>query len=83
MARVCRDAATALLAAAPAFAHRAEWSSARTGADAVPLTGRAAQGGSVVATETAIPGATTSVDTINPVVQVQGAFAGSTAKSGR
>jgi outer membrane protein TolC len=43
----------------------------------VPLSGRTAPGGSVVTTETPIPGATASVDTINPVVQVQGAFAGS------
>lgn len=43
----------------------------------LPLSGRAGQGGSVVATQTLIPGATASVDTINPTVQVQGGFAGS------
>src|SRR5262245_5295847 len=47
----------------------------------VPLSGRSAPGGSVVSTQTPIPGATTSVDTINPVVQVQGAFAGSTRRN--
>src|SRR5262245_1181274 len=46
----------------------------------VPLSGRSAPGGSVVATQTAVPGATTSVDTITPVVQVQGAFTGSTRR---
>jgi outer membrane protein TolC len=44
----------------------------------VPLSGRSAPGGSVIATETAVPGITGSVDTLNPVVQVQGAFSGST-----
>jgi outer membrane protein TolC len=43
----------------------------------VPLSGRTAPGGSVIATETAVPGITGSVDTLNPVIQVQGAFAGS------
>lgn len=43
----------------------------------LPLSGRAGQGGSVVATQTPIPGATASVDTINPTVQVQGGFTGS------
>src|SRR4051794_5298488 len=47
------------------------------GAGVVPLSGRTAQGGTVTATQTPVPGATTSVDTINPVVQVQGGFAGS------
>lgn len=43
----------------------------------LPLSGRSSPGGSVVATQTAVPGATASVDTINPVVQVQGGFTGS------
>jgi outer membrane protein TolC len=49
----------------------------------VPLSGRATQGGSVVATETPVPGATTSVTTMNPTVQIQGAFAGSTRRGTR
>lgn len=71
--------AVALLAAASAFAQIGQ-SGAPPGRAPmlVPLSGRTAPGGSVVATETPIPGATASVDTINPVIQVQGAFAGST-----
>lgn len=49
------------------------------GAQAVqlPLSGRAGQNGSVNSAETPAPGATTSVNTLNPVVQVQGPFTGS------
>ena len=43
----------------------------------LPLSGRSTQGGTVTATQTAIPGTTNSVNTINPTVQVQGPFAGS------
>lgn len=48
-----------------------------TRANQLPLSGRSAQGGSVTATESPVPGTTTSVDTINPTVQVQGSYAGS------
>src|ERR1700686_1858834 len=54
-----------------------------TQANPIPLSGRAGQGGSVIAVESPIAGTTTSVNTINPPVQVQGAYAGgarSTAK---
>ena len=44
----------------------------------VPLSGRTAPGGSVTAVETPVPGVTGSVSTVNPVIQVQGAFGGST-----
>jgi outer membrane protein TolC len=43
----------------------------------LPLSGRAGQSGSVTAVESPIAGTTTSVDTINPTVQVQGPFTGS------
>jgi outer membrane protein TolC len=43
----------------------------------LPLSGRNAQGGSVTASQSAVPGTTTSVNTINPTVQVQGPYAGS------
>jgi outer membrane protein TolC len=43
----------------------------------LPLSGREAQNGSVAATETPVPGTTTSVNTLNPTVQVQGPYAGS------
>ena len=45
----------------------------------LPLSGRNPQGGTVTATQTAIPGTTNSINTINPTVQVQGPFAGSTS----
>ena len=43
----------------------------------LPLSGRTGQNGSVTATESPVPGTTTSVNTINPSVQVQGPYAGS------
>ena len=48
-----------------------------TQAAQLPLSGRNPQGGSVTATQTAIPGTTNSINTINPTVQVQGPFTGS------
>ena len=47
-------------------------------ASPLPLSGRSGASGGVVATQTAIPGTTTSVNTLNPTVQVSGAYAGST-----
>jgi outer membrane protein TolC len=47
----------------------------------LPLSGRSTQGGSVSATQTAIPGTTNSVNTINPAVQVQGPFGGSASST--
>jgi outer membrane protein TolC len=45
----------------------------------LPLSGRTAQtSGSVSTTETSVPGVTTSVDTLNLNVQVQGQYSGST-----
>ena len=46
-------------------------------ANPLPLSGRRAGNGSVVSTQTAIPGTTTSVNTLNPAIQVQGPYAGS------
>jgi outer membrane protein TolC len=43
----------------------------------LPLSGRAGQNGSVTAVESPIAGTTTSVNTINPAVQVQGPYSGS------
>jgi outer membrane protein TolC len=43
----------------------------------LPLSGRTAQSGSVAATESPVPGTTTSVNTINPTLQVSGSYAGS------
>jgi outer membrane protein TolC len=49
----------------------------------VPLSGRGAQNGSVAATETPVPGTTTSVNTLNPTVQVQGPYAGSASSTAK
>src|SRR6266540_6018015 len=43
----------------------------------LPLSGRTAQTGTVVPVQTPLPGSTTSVNTINTSVQVQGAYQGS------
>jgi len=43
----------------------------------LPLSGRSASSGSVATTQTPIPGATTSVNTINTTIQVSGTYAGS------
>ena len=48
-----------------------------TQANPIPLSGKVGQSGSVKATQSPVPGTTTSVDTINPTVQVQGPYAGS------
>src|ERR1051325_1631729 len=52
-------------------------------ASQLPLSGRNPQGGSVTATQTAIPGTTNSINTINPTVQVQGPFNGSASSTAR
>lgn len=49
-----------------------------TQAAQLPLSGRSPQSGTVNTTQTAIPGTTNSVNTINPAIQVQGPFSGST-----
>jgi outer membrane protein TolC len=46
-------------------------------ANLLPLSGRPAGNGSVSSTQTAIPGTTASVNTLNPAIQVQGPYTGS------
>ena len=46
-------------------------------ANPLPLSGRSGASGGVIATQTAIPGTTTSVNTLNPTVLVSGAYSGS------
>jgi outer membrane protein TolC len=46
-------------------------------ANPLPLSGRSAQSGGVVATESPVPSTTASVNTLNPTVSVQGAYSGS------
>src|SRR5579863_2502820 len=54
-----------------------------TQATPLPLSGKTGQNGSVKTTQAPVPGTTTSVDTINPTVQVQGPYAGSTSSTAR
>lgn len=68
-----------LVIACPVFAQPGAQSSggAASGALQLPLSGRNGQAGSVSTTQTPLPGTTTSVNTVNTSVQVQGAYAGS------
>ena len=43
----------------------------------LPLSGRTTQSGSVTATQSSAPGVASTVNTLNPAVQVQGAYSGS------
>jgi outer membrane protein TolC len=52
-------------------------SSRGTQAIELPRSGRTGQGGAVTAGQSPVPGTTTSVNTINPTVRVQGPFSGS------
>ena len=47
----------------------------------LPLSGRSPQNGSVDAVQNPVPGATQSVDTLTPAVQVQGPYGGSTSST--
>jgi outer membrane protein TolC len=73
--------AVALLFAAPVFAQFGAPSgqSGSTQATQLPLSGRTAQtSGTVKTSEAPAPSTTATVNTLNPSVQVQGAYAGST-----
>ena len=52
-------------------------------ANQLPLSGRSSQNGSVTASQAAIPGVTSSVNTLNSTVQPQGPFAGSASTVSR
>ena len=69
-----------MLLASCAVAQIGSSSSSSQGATAnqLPLSGKSGQAGSVTAIQTAVPGTTTSINTVNPTVQVQGPFAGAT-----
>ncbi|MGD0964791.1 MAG: TolC family protein [Candidatus Acidiferrales bacterium] len=62
-----------------AFAQTAPSQSQGTQATLLPLSGRATQSGSVTATQSSTPGVASTVNTLNPTVQVQGAYSGSTS----
>jgi len=73
--------AAALLCAASGwgqFATPAAGAPSGAQANQLPLSGKASSG-SVTATQSAVPGTTNSVNTINPSVQTSGAYAGSTS----
>jgi len=52
-------------------------------ANQLPLSGRTGQAGGVTATQSAVPGTTNSVNTINPAIQTQGPYAGSASSTGK
>lgn len=52
-------------------------------ANQLPLSGRSGQAGSVTVTQSPTPGTTTSVNTINPMIQTQGPFSGSVRGAAR
>ena len=49
----------------------------------VPLSGRGVQAGAVATGQSPIPGATASVNTLNPTIQVSGPYSGSVSGAGR
>jgi outer membrane protein TolC len=71
---------TLLAAAGSAFAQAPPGGGASASSSAVvlPASGRNNQGGSVGAVEQPVPGTTTSVNTLNPSVQISGPYSGST-----
>lgn len=74
---------TLLLACAPNAFGQTRGGQQTSQAAQLPLSGRSGQAGSVTATETAVPGTTTSVNTINPAIQVQGPYSGSAPSTGK
>jgi outer membrane protein TolC len=82
-------AATALIACLGIFALPTQASAQsaaqpqHTQATPLPLSGRAGNSGSVTAIEAPIAGTTNSVTTINPSVQVQGSYSGSTSSTAK
>jgi len=73
--------ASIFLVTGPAFGQVGASASASQGTPAIqlPLSGRAGLSGTVEATEAPVPGTTTSINTLNPTIQVSGPYAGSTS----
>ena len=69
------------IAGGDAHAQAQSGQSQGTQATQLPLSGRAAQSGSVTATQSTTPGGASTINTLNPTVQVQGAYSGSTSSS--
>jgi outer membrane protein TolC len=76
-------AAALLLAPPPLRAQAPAGGAPATQATPLPLSGRGTASGSVAASETAVPGTTSSVDTLNPSLSIAGAYSGSVTASGR
>ncbi len=69
---------TLLTCAGSAFAQSSSGGPSGPSAVVLPASGRNNQGGSVGAAELPVPGTTTSVNTLNPSVQISGPYSGST-----
>ena len=69
---------TVLTCAGSAFAQAPSGGASGPSAAVLPASGRNNQGGSVGTTEQPVPGTTTSVNTLNPSVQISGPYSGST-----
>ena len=67
------------IASGNAFAQTPSSQYQGTQATQLPLSGRTTQSGSVTATQSSTPGVASTVNTLNPTVQVQGAYLGSTS----
>ena len=78
-----RDCAVLCLALAAALQAQAPAPASGSAAVQLPLSGRGGQGGSVNTVQTPVPGVTSSVNTINNSVQVQGPYAGSVSGAGK
>jgi len=77
--------ASAILFAVPAHAQLGSSSAASQSSQVaqLPLSGRTGQSGGVVAGESPLPGTTTSINTLNPTVQVSGTYAGSASSTAK
>jgi outer membrane protein TolC len=73
----------AFATATQGFAQGASGGSPVQSANPLPLSGRSGQSGSVTTVESPIAGTTDSVNTINPTVQVQGAYTGSAVSTAK
>jgi hypothetical protein len=69
---------TVLAGAGSAFAQSSSSGGPSASSAVLPASGRNNQGGSVGAAEQPVPGTTTSVNTLNPSVQISGPYSGST-----
>lgn len=67
----------------PIFSQGSQSPSPPTVATQVPLSGRTVQNGSVAASQNPTPGTTSSVNTLNSTVNVQGPYAGSVTGTGK